>query len=151
MKSSKSLLSRCKVNHDFTDDQDVPQNRHPNNELSHRMARNTQRHSAAMRNANESREATDISAELRLRIPAEVENVEMGPVTRPPPLPSLYPFVYHLLRTLDHTYIASTSRRYSSFIPPSCLYPRTALALYIFAPPDFLCDCVPSNREASCF
>jgi hypothetical protein len=70
----------------------------------------------------------------------------MGPVTRPPPLPSLYPFVYHLLRTLDHTYIASTSRRYSSFIPPSRLYPRTALALYIFAPHDFLCDRVPSNR-----
>ncbi|KAF8136057.1 hypothetical protein K438DRAFT_2121651 [Mycena galopus ATCC 62051] len=45
----------------------------PNNELSHCMARNTQRHSSAIRKANESREAADISAELRLQIEAEAE------------------------------------------------------------------------------
>ncbi|KAJ6572630.1 hypothetical protein B0H10DRAFT_2444318 [Mycena sp. CBHHK59/15] len=45
----------------------------PNNELSHRMARSTQHHSSTMRKANKSREAADISTELRLQIEAEAE------------------------------------------------------------------------------
>ncbi|KAF8185594.1 hypothetical protein K438DRAFT_1765817 [Mycena galopus ATCC 62051] len=63
--------------------QDVPQNQHlpnPNNELSHRRVRNTQPHSTAVHKASESREAADISAELRLRIAAEAEKPAQTPV-----------------------------------------------------------------------
>ncbi|KAJ6576249.1 hypothetical protein B0H10DRAFT_2236540 [Mycena sp. CBHHK59/15] len=45
----------------------------PNNELSHRMARNSQRQSAAACKAHESREAADTSAELRRQLEAEAE------------------------------------------------------------------------------
>ncbi|KAJ6620851.1 hypothetical protein B0H10DRAFT_1689824, partial [Mycena sp. CBHHK59/15] len=45
----------------------------PNNEISHRMARNFQRQTTAARKARESREAADISKELQLQIDAEAE------------------------------------------------------------------------------
>ncbi|KAJ6553661.1 hypothetical protein B0H10DRAFT_2375645, partial [Mycena sp. CBHHK59/15] len=45
----------------------------PNNEISHRMARNSQRQTTAARKARESREAADISKELQLQIDAEAE------------------------------------------------------------------------------
>ncbi|KAJ6579376.1 hypothetical protein B0H10DRAFT_1745326, partial [Mycena sp. CBHHK59/15] len=73
----EALESRRKVDHDVADEIRMSLKTgilpNPNNELSHRMARNTQRHSSAMRKANESREAADISAELRLQIEAEAE------------------------------------------------------------------------------
>ncbi|KAJ7663763.1 hypothetical protein DFH06DRAFT_986442, partial [Mycena polygramma] len=43
-----------------------------NNELSHRMARNGQRQSAAARRARESSEASDISKDLQLKIAASI-------------------------------------------------------------------------------
>ncbi|KAJ6574171.1 hypothetical protein B0H19DRAFT_1253912 [Mycena capillaripes] len=45
----------------------------PNNEISHRMARNSQRQSNAARKERESHEAADISKDLQLRIDAEAE------------------------------------------------------------------------------
>ncbi|KAJ7242636.1 hypothetical protein C8J57DRAFT_1557456 [Mycena rebaudengoi] len=69
-----TALSRCKVDHDVADGIRMSLKTgilpNPNNELPHRMARSIQRHSSAMRKANESREAADISAELRLQIEA---------------------------------------------------------------------------------
>jgi len=46
----------------------IPSN--PNNELSHRMSRNSQRQSTIARKSRESREAADISNELQLQIDA---------------------------------------------------------------------------------
>ncbi|KAJ6543188.1 hypothetical protein B0H10DRAFT_1854484 [Mycena sp. CBHHK59/15] len=70
--------SRRKVDHDVADKIRMSLKTgilpNPNNELSHRMAHSTQHHSSAMRMANESREAADISTELRLQIEAEAEN-----------------------------------------------------------------------------
>ncbi|KAJ7876353.1 hypothetical protein B0H14DRAFT_2342697, partial [Mycena olivaceomarginata] len=45
----------------------------PNNQLSHRVSRNSQRQSAAARKAHESRNATDSSHQIRLQIEAEAE------------------------------------------------------------------------------
>ncbi|KAJ7495012.1 hypothetical protein FB451DRAFT_1020029, partial [Mycena latifolia] len=45
----------------------------PNNKISHRMARSSQRQSNAARKSRESRQAADISKELQLQIGAEAE------------------------------------------------------------------------------
>ncbi|KAJ7634312.1 hypothetical protein B0H17DRAFT_1149724 [Mycena rosella] len=45
----------------------------PNNEIVHRMARNGQRHTASARKSRESRQLTDVSKELQIRLSAEVE------------------------------------------------------------------------------
>ncbi|KAJ7675245.1 hypothetical protein B0H17DRAFT_910958, partial [Mycena rosella] len=45
----------------------------PNNEIVHRMARNGQRHTASARKSRESRQLTDVSKELQMRLSAEVK------------------------------------------------------------------------------
>ncbi|KAJ7705076.1 hypothetical protein B0H16DRAFT_1482466 [Mycena metata] len=53
----------------------------PNNEMSHRMSRNSQRQSATARKALESRTAADASAELQLQIDAEAEKSRISKET----------------------------------------------------------------------
>ncbi|KAJ6608928.1 hypothetical protein B0H10DRAFT_2194137 [Mycena sp. CBHHK59/15] len=69
--------SRRKVDHDVADEIRMSLKTgilpNANNELLHCMARSTQHHSSAMRKANESRGAADISTEFRLQIEAEAE------------------------------------------------------------------------------
>ncbi|KAJ7906219.1 hypothetical protein B0H13DRAFT_1716365 [Mycena leptocephala] len=45
----------------------------PNNEFSHRLARNSQRQSTVARKAHESREAADVSKQLQLQLAADAE------------------------------------------------------------------------------